>query len=205
MRSKSPRLIDTATGSIFQRWDLGDAKMMTEIKQSPYEQGQGAAFVTLVEGIEAHVVDEAWQLVAGSLILLPGGSELDSDDAELEKIRKDIGECDEGWTDAANRRPDLFGINTKTDDDEERLSPMMPMFLNDADLPPVQVLVRFDDLKRCQKIGVGDGPHARGTADGRDKTTICTHPAQELMMRKCRGCLRRMWMKVAIAKGLING
>ena len=203
--SDSPTLVDTSTGSEFRRWNIGGAKMTIETTQHPYRNLAGASFVTLGEDVLALVNDDAWERVVGLNFVLPGGCELDVDDAELERALEDIEECDENWEDAATRRPDLFTI-LRDEDPQEQYGILIPLVVNDADLPPLRCLVPLATLQaRCQVVEPGTGTHARATTSEEHRETLCRHVGKEFGATNCRGCMRRFWMMKAKELGVIDG
>lgn len=176
--------------------------MTIETTQHPFRQLAGMSFVTLGEDVQAHVEDGPWQEVLGLILVLPGGCELDVNDAELERALEAIEICDENWEDAAQRRPDLFHLDAAN----RLLELLVPCVVNDADLPPTRVLVPLKALRRaCQAVERGAGAHTRGTAGDADRTATCRHTAAEMGRHKCRSCFRRWWAIRAKAMGVIDG
>lgn len=167
--------------------------MTIEIARHPYRQLEGAAFVSLTDATLVMVNDD-WGLLFGTSMVLPGGCELDVDDAELERALEDIEQCDTDWDDAVELRTDLFHPQGGG------LGLLVPMVVNDVDLPRVHVLVRLEDITRqFQRAAIGTGAHAR--QEGRHFST-CRHTAAEFGRHKCRSCMRRWWVVRAREKGL---
>jgi len=180
-RSKSTTMRDVETGAEYSRYDNGDVTVTTEIAQHPYRALAGKAFVTLNDTVIAAVNDDQWERVLGLRLGLPGGTEVDVDDAELERALEDIEECDEVWEEAVEIRPDLF---TGGPDHMELL---VPCVVRDGDLPPVRVLVPTGTLRdHFQRAEPGTGTHV-------DRETKCRHHPKDFGKTKCRGCLRRWW------------
>lgn len=178
---------------------------MTRETEHLYQGLAGAAFVSLRE-VPVFVNDGLWGQVLGLSLVLPGGAEADVDGAELDRALKDIGECGNDWLGAAERRPDLFapthdGHSSPT----TNLDILVPLILNDIDLPPARILIRLHDLTEAfQRIDVGAGVFARGAAD-EVSMLRCSHHAGEIGRHQCRSCMRRFWMIRAREKGLIDG
>lgn len=216
-RSNPPALVDTSTGSEFRRWEIGGATMTIETTQHPYRRLAGASFVTLSEDIRIVVTDDRWKEVFGLNVILPGGCEIDVDDAELERALGDIEECDENWADAMERRPDLFCTkpprSRHTDGSLDRpevnlrnYDLMVPVTVNDADLPPMRILIPLQAIQTaCQPVEIGDGSHSRGTSGDGDNTSFCNHTVHEFGLYRCRSCLRRWWTARAKEMGVIDG
>lgn len=202
MPSDPPTLVDTTTGSEYRRWQFEGVEMTVEITKHPYRQLAGSSFVTLDEEVRALVNDERWERVLGMNFILPGGCEVDVDDAELERALEDIEGCDENWEDASTRRPDLFhsaGGGTS-------LGLLVPCRVNDSDLPPVRVLVPLQELrKRCQPVELCGGKHARGTTAETPLESSCKHTGKEFGRTNCRSCMRRFWTMRAKEMGVIDG
>lgn len=180
--------------------------MTIERTVHPYRNLLGKAFVTLNEEVISIVRDERWEEFLGTVMHLPGGCELDADDAELERALAEIEECDEDWEDASKRRPDLFLTLPFGPPPAERKRLLLPFIVNDADMPPVHVLVDSAWLKEAlQVVAPGAGAHAHPTDDTVPRYTICRHEPHEFGKTKCRGCFRRWWTIQARKAGLIDG
>lgn len=195
MRSKPTTLTDTGTGVEFTRTVKGDVVVTTEIVPHPYRHLKDKAFVTLAPDLTALINHEFWEKRLGWTILqLPGGCELDVDDVELDRALEDIEECDHDGEDAASRRPDLFAP-VPAEQRGDSVAILIPMVVNDADLPPLRVLVDQRVLEtRCQRVEKYEGAHARDRDGGRSKMTTCRHTGAEYASIKCRSCLRRHWL-----------
>jgi len=204
--SNRAALVDTDTGSSFTRFDIGGATMTVEITEHPYRRLKGKAFVTLTDDIVALVDDDEWERVLGLRLKLPGGCEVDVSDARIDRALEDIEECDEDWQDAAKRRPGLFAILPSADGGSGRYGLMVPLVVNDADLPRVRVLVRLEVLGQSfQAIARGAGVKARAEDGTATAPTICRHTKGEMGKTKCRGCFRRWWIAEARKVGLPDG
>jgi len=180
--------------------------MTVEISEHPYRRLRGKSFVTLTDDLAVLVNDDGWEPLLGLLMTLPGGCELDVDDAELDRALEDIEECDGGWEDVARRRPDLFAILPATDYGSGLYGLLVPLVVNDADLPRVRVLVRLDVLGRSfQAVDLGAGVKARAADGTATAPTICRHTKGEMGKTKCRGCFRRWWIAEARKVGLPDG
>ncbi len=196
-------LVDTTTGSEYRCQDLGDATMTIETTKHPYRHLAGASFLTLVDSIMAAVNDEKWERVFGVRLVLPGGCELNVDAVELERALEDIEHCGDDLEEATELRPDLITGYTATDRSDGELDLLLPLVVNDADLPPIRLLVPLSVIgKQMQLTEKGKGPHARKADAGDSRATICHHTSDELKTTNCRGCLRRTWMIEAQKIGL---
>jgi len=192
-RSEPATLVDVDTGSAFRRHETDDAVITTEVIPHPLRQLSDAAFVSLKE-VEVGVNDEGWEEVLGLRLTIPGGCELDVDPAELERALEDIEDCDTDWEDAITKRPDLFGLRPR-DDQDARFDLLVPCVLNDVDLPVASVLVSLRSLREnFQRIEIGDGRSAKVTDKEKRPPSTCRHDISKGGERGCRGCLRRMWM-----------
>lgn len=202
----SRTLVDLETGSKFTRYEIGGVTMTVETTQHPYRRLKGKAFVTLTDSLVAFVNDDRWEPLLGLWLTLPGGCELDVDDAEIDRALEDIEECDEDWEDAARRRPGMFEVLPPSFNGGARYGLLVPLVVNDVDLPGVRVLVRADVIGRSfQKVDRGTGAKAR-KADGKaEAPTICRHTPSEFGKTKCRGCFRRWWVAEARKVGLPDG
>jgi hypothetical protein len=205
--SEPASLVDLATGSSFTRLDIGGATMTVEITEHPLRRLKGRAFVTLTDALVALVNDDRWGDLFGMWMNLPGGCELDVDDAELDRALEDIEECDEDWQDAARRRSDLFEAIPAADGAAGRWGLLVPLVANDVDLPwRLRLLVRADVLAASfQEVSASCGPKARTLSGVALAPTICKHTPAEWGRAKCRGCFRRWWVAEARKVGLPDG
>ncbi len=180
---------------------------MTKESSHPYRQLKGSAFVSLRE-VSVFVSDDLWEQVLGLIFVLFGGAEVDVDDAELDRALEDIEHCGTDWCKAAEHRSDLFAIiHNDNSKPQANLDILVPLIINDSDLPPARILIRLSDLAEMfQRVPVGSGVFARGS--GRDDggaMSQCTHPAEEIGRHQCRACMRRFWTMKAREEGLIDG
>lgn len=193
-------LTDLSTGTEYRRTATGEATMTTEIICHPYRQLEGAAFITLRD-VSVLVNDDIWERVLGMRLVLPGGVEVDVDAQELEKALEDIEECDHDFGDAVERRPDLFCRDESKDLD---LDLLVPVVVNDTDLPPARCLVPLGAiLSAFQRGEPGVGQFARGGIEER-APAVCGHSAKDIGRYRCRSCLRRWWTIRAREMGIID-
>jgi len=173
--------------------------MTIEVTKHPYRELEHTAFVALREA-PAFTNDDLWEQVLGMNIVLPGGTEVDVDGAELERALEDIEGCDHNWDEASSIRPELFAFHGS-----RSVELLVPVVANDIDLPPVRLLIRLSDLKDMfQQVTPGQGPNTRGGTESRSEAS-CSHPAESLGKHHCRPCMRRLWMKRAMELGVIDG
>jgi len=173
--------------------------MTAEIQEHPLRQVQGKSFITL-SPVDILVDDDRWEKVFGLFPQIPGGVELGIDNDRLTSALEDIEECDQDWEDAQDRRPDMFFTDSgKTDI-------LIPLIVNDIDLPPMKVLMPFKSLmKNTQCAETGSGSHARGSQSDSVQPAGCFHDLKrDGYKANCRSCLRRFWTKKARELGLLD-
>ena len=124
-----------------------------------------------------------------------GGVEVDIDKGRLEQALEDIEECDLDFDDAAERRPDLFGMDGL----------LVPAVVNDVDWPPIRILVKLKDLiAATQRVEPGSGKSARSEQGG-DSVSRCHHQAHEVgTVWGCRSCIRRFFARISSERVMGN-